>query len=143
MWRRLNYIMSKSYGRSARIVSEISGDGVVTEHKGQDKVKNTLWLNIHDKRLITVKQAPVCQERLRRKFGYQAVSKSAKDVLDGTYDYAIDFDQSTKELMQERERIRQIIPPQSVDIRLRQQLWQNKSSPLPLTTCSARAVVAT
>ena len=118
LWRRLNYSMSKSYDRSARIVSEVSGDGVVTEHEGQDKVQNALWSNIHDKQLITAKQAPVCQGRLRGEFGYQAVSKSAKEVLDGTYEYAIDFDQSTKELIQECERIRQIIPPQSVDTRL-------------------------
>ena len=120
MRRQLNYSMSKSYGQSARIVSEVSVDGVVTDHKGQDKVQNALWSNIHDKRLITVEQAPVCRGRLRGEFGYQAVSKSAKEVLDGTYEYAIDFDQSTKELMQECERIRRIIPPQSVDTRLRQ-----------------------
>ena len=99
--RRLNYSMSKSYGRSARVVSEVSDDGVVTEHEGQDEVQNAMWLNIHDKRLIATKQKPVCQGRLRGEFGYQAASKSAKEVLDGTYEYAIDFDPSTKELMQE------------------------------------------
>ena len=102
--------MSKLYGRSARVVSEVSDDGVVTEHEGQDEVQNVLWSNTHDKRLITAKQVPVCHERLRGEFGYQAVSKSAKEVLDGTYEYAIDFDPSTKELMQECAKIRQIIP---------------------------------
>ena len=80
----------------------------------------------HDKRFITAEQAPVCQGRLRGEFGYQAVSESAKEVLAGTYKYATDFDPSTKELIQECERIRRIIPPRSVDTMLQRQLWQNK-----------------
>ena len=41
-WRRLNYGMKKTRGRSTRIVSEASGDGAVREYEGQEGVKEAV-----------------------------------------------------------------------------------------------------
>ena len=80
-WRRLNYGMKKTRGRSARIVSEASGDGAVREYEGQKEVEEAIWSSIHDHRFHTAEHAEVCKGRLRGEFGYQAVTKAAEEVL--------------------------------------------------------------
>ena len=71
-WRRLNYGMRKSFGQSARIVSEKLDNGNIVEHEGQDAVEEAIWSNIHDKQFYLAEQALICQDRLRGEFGYQA-----------------------------------------------------------------------
>ena len=47
-WRRLNYWMRKSYGRSARVVSEKNDDGNIVEYEVQKKIEESIWSKIHD-----------------------------------------------------------------------------------------------
>ena len=47
-WRRLNYGLRKSYGRSARIVSEKTDDGNIVEYEGQENVEEAIWSKIND-----------------------------------------------------------------------------------------------
>ena len=82
----------KTRGRSARIVSEASGDGAVREYEGQEEVEEAVWSSIHDHRFHTAEHAEVCKGKLREEFGYQAVTKAAEEVLEGTYDYTQYFD---------------------------------------------------
>lgn len=49
-WRRLNYGMRKSFGRSARVLSNTRDNGSVEEYEGQEKVEEAIWSSIHDKR---------------------------------------------------------------------------------------------
>ena len=84
-WRRLNYGMKKTRGRSARIVTEASDDGAVREYEGQEGVEDAVWSTIHDHRCHTAEHAEVCKEKLREEFGYQAVTEAAQKVLGGTY----------------------------------------------------------
>ena len=42
--------MSKSYGRSARFVSEKTDDGNMVKYEGQKTVEEAIWSKIHDKR---------------------------------------------------------------------------------------------
>ena len=109
-WRRLNYGMRKSYGRSARVVLEKTEDGKIVEYEGQKKVKEDIWSKIHDERFYAAEKAPICQDRLRGEFVYQADTPAARQVLDGTYDYTEDFGPPTKELLDECARVRTIIP---------------------------------
>jgi hypothetical protein len=123
---RLDYSMSKSHGLSARVVSEVDNNGVVTEHKGQDRVQEKIWSNVHDKQFIITEQAPVCKGNLRKEFRHHTVTEAAKKVLEGSCNYEQGFDQSTKELMQKCKIIRYIILACSADIWLRRQHWQQK-----------------
>ena len=67
-WRRLNYGMRKSFGQSARVVSDIRDNGSVVEHEGQEKVEEAIWSSIHDKRFYLSEQAPICKGKLQGKF---------------------------------------------------------------------------
>ena len=101
--------MRKSCGRSARVVSERTDDGNIVEYEGQKNVEEAIWSNIHDELFYAAEKAPICQDRLRGEFGYQADTPAASQVLDGTYNYTEDFDPPTKELLKECARVRAII----------------------------------
>ena len=102
--------MHKSYGRSARVVSERTDDGNIVEYEGQNKVEEAMWSKIHDEQFYAVEKAPICQDRLRGEFGYQANTPAASRVLDRTYNYTEDYDPPSKELLKECARVRTIIP---------------------------------
>ena len=118
--------MAKPRGRSVHIVQTKSDDGHVTEHSTQDGVEQAIWKEIHGNRFFLAEQAPICQGRLRGEFGYLAESISAKKVLDNTYEFRQEFDQSTKELLQECARFRQIVPENSVNTRINGMQWQQR-----------------
>ena len=118
--------MRKSYGRSARVVSEKIDNGNIVEYEGQKTVEETIWSKIHDEQLYVAEHAPICQGRLRGEFGYQAVMPAARRVLDCTYNYTEDFDPPTKDLLDECARVRTIIPTWSVNINQKQGGWQHR-----------------
>ena len=74
---------------------------------------------IHDERFYVAEQAPMCQDRLRGEFWYQADTPAARQLLDGTYNYTEDFDPPTKELIDECARVRTIISARLVNINLK------------------------
>ena len=125
-WRRLNYGMHKSYGRSARVVSEKTDDGDIVEYEGQKKVEEAIWSKIHDEQFYVAEKVPICQDMLRGEFGYQSDTPSARRVLDGTYNYTEDFDPPTKELLDECAWVRTIITARSVNINLKRGGWQHQ-----------------
>ena len=59
-WRRLNYEMRKSYGRSARVISEKIDDVNIVEYEGQKTVEEVIWSKIQDERLYVSEHAPIC-----------------------------------------------------------------------------------
>ena len=73
--------MAKPRGRSARIVSESTDDGVVTEFEGQRAVEDAIFSRIHDHRFFLPEQAPVCQGMMRGEFGYQVNTLDGRQVL--------------------------------------------------------------
>ena len=98
-WRRMNYGMLKSCGCSAQVVSEKTDDGNIVEYEGQKKVEEAIWSKTHDEQFYAAEKAPICQDRLRGEFGYQADTPATRRVLDGTYNYTEDFDPPTKDLL--------------------------------------------
>jgi hypothetical protein len=60
-WMKLNFGMAKPLGQSARMVSESSDDGKVTEFEGQSVVEEAILSRIHDHWFYLPEQAPVCQ----------------------------------------------------------------------------------
>ena len=59
-------------------------DGQVTEVTDREGMEQTIWDNIHRKRFFLAEQAPICSGDLREKFGYNATTGAAKQVLEGT-----------------------------------------------------------
>ena len=76
-WRRLNYGMRKSYGLSARVVSDKTEDGNIVQYEGQKKVEEAIWSKIHNEKFCEAERAPICQDRLRGEFGYKADTPAA------------------------------------------------------------------
>ena len=76
-WRRLHFAMSKPRGRSARVVSEETGEGEVEEFEGQLAVEQAIWDGIHNKRFYLAEQAPICKGSMRKAFGYLATTITA------------------------------------------------------------------
>ncbi len=90
----------------------------VEEHVTQATVQEAIWSNIHYKRFYLAEEAPVCQGQLHKDLGYNPVSSMAHAILDGTYDYPETFDEATKELCRECALIRQIVPKDSIGIKM-------------------------
>jgi hypothetical protein len=62
---------------------------------------------------------------LRVSFGYNAVSPIAKMILNGTFKYPPDFDEATKEILQECARIRLLVPKDLVGTGITKEDWHN------------------
>ncbi len=75
-------------------------NGTVEEFCTQNEVEDTIFDKIHRKRFFLAEAAPICNGPLRQVFGYLAVSPAASAILDGTYEYPMDFDPATKALCQ-------------------------------------------
>ena len=56
--------MRKSYGRSARVVSDKTDDGNIVEYEGQNNVEEAIWSKIHDEQFYAAEKAPIYQDRL-------------------------------------------------------------------------------
>ncbi len=69
---------------------------------------------------------PICQGRLRGWFGYNAVSSTARAVLDGTFVYPEDFDKATKEICRECVEIQALILADLMNILLTKEDWRHQ-----------------
>ena len=125
-WRRLNYAMAKQSGKSVTRVQVQERDGSVREAATKREVEGTLFQEIHGKRFYLAEQAPICKGRLRGEFGYMADTYAGRAVLAGQYEYQADFDAGTRELLEEVTRLRQLVPANSVDVRVRHSRWMDK-----------------
>ena len=125
-WRRLSYATKKPKGRSAKVVTEETGDGDVLEYRGQSAVQHAIWNGIHKSRFYLGEQAPICQGEMRQAFGYLATSIAARQVLAGTYQYPPDFDEATKEICVACAAIRLGVPANSVDTKIKREEWMRR-----------------
>jgi hypothetical protein len=117
-WQQLNYTCGKTRMPPPTSVQVEGPNSSVEEHVTQASVQEAIWSNIHYKWLYLAEEAPVCQGQLCKDLGYNAVSSMARAILDGTYAYPETFDEATKELCRECALIRQIVPKDSVGIKI-------------------------
>jgi len=124
-WRRVNYSMGKARGGSVRrvLVESPDQEGVLTEYTTAEAVQDAIFSNIHQKRFYLAENAPICSGGLRRKFGYNAVTRTAQRILNGTYAYPPDFDQATREICEECAKIRAMIPQDSMNTIITKEDW--------------------
>jgi hypothetical protein len=116
-WRQINYVMGKPRGGSVRrVLTEDGGEeGTLSKHLTEESVTEAIFTNIHRKRFFLAEAAPICSGALHGQFGYNATSRTAKAILDGTYEFPPDFDQATKEILLECARIQEMIPINSLN----------------------------
>ena len=86
-----------------------------------------------------MEEAPICQGALRGQFGYSATSPSARSVLDGTYDFPLDMDASTKKLFEEIAQIRNMVPQDSVTGLISWERWQQRWKKVKEDTSSSQS----
>jgi hypothetical protein len=127
-WHQINYAMGKKRGGLVRCVlmDNPNNKGQQIEHTTQASVQEALFNNIHHRPFFLAKAVPICQGRLRGWFGYNAVSRMAHAVLDGTYVYADNFDEATKKICWECVAIQALIPPELLNILLTKEDWSHK-----------------
>lgn len=125
-WRRLNLAMAKKSGRSVTRVQVVERDGSVRESATKREVESTLFGEIHGKRFYLAEQAPICKGRMRGEFGYMANTSAGRAVLLGKYHFSSVNDIGTRELLKEVACLRQIVPANSVDLRVHHTKWQAK-----------------
>ncbi len=120
--------MGKARGGSVCHVLVDSGDqsGLLTENVTQETVQEAIFNNIHRKRFFLAESAPICTGNLRGRFGYNAVTKTAKAILNGKYKYPPEFDQATKKICEECACIREMIPIDSMDTIIAKEQWRSQ-----------------
>jgi hypothetical protein len=100
-WRRMSFALGKQRGGTCFRVQVEHEDGTTEDHSSQMEVQEAIWDNIHRKRFHLAESAPLCQEPLHGIFGYNAICDTSQQILDGTYNFPWDFDEATKEILQE------------------------------------------
>ena len=76
-------------------------EGMVKEISGMEELHEAILDNIHCKRFYLAEEAHICSGPLRGAFGYNSVTPTAKAIPEGSYDYPPEFDEATKEILQE------------------------------------------
>ncbi len=106
-WRRVHYVMGKPRAGAVRRVLMENKDqvGTLIENTTQESVQQAIFDNIRQKRFFLAEAVPICTGKLRGQFGYNAVTRTAKSILNGTYTYPEDFNKATKEICLECARI--------------------------------------
>ena len=123
-WRRLNWALGKRRGSSIREVQAEDLDGTTTEYTTQSEVQQIIWEKIHRERYHLAEEAPICQGRLRGKFGYNADTPSGEAVLEGSYVLPHNYHEGTRLLFDSIAQIRECIPPNSVHQIINRDDWQ-------------------
>jgi hypothetical protein len=113
------------------------GDGDVDEFVEREALHRAIWDNIHKKRFVLAEDAPLCQRPLRGMFGYCAVSITAQSILSGKYNYPDNFDQATREILEECARIRLTIPIDAVSTVISPTQWASHWRKAKETTSSS------
>jgi hypothetical protein len=122
-WRRLNNALGKPRGGACFKVQVDKGDGNVQEYTEKEQLQEVIWNNIHRKRFHLAEKVQLCLGPLQGSFGYNAVSPIAKTILNRTFDYPPDFDNATKEILQECAKIRLLVPKDSVGTSITKEDW--------------------
>jgi hypothetical protein len=124
-WRRTTYDLGKPRGGACFWVRVEQGDVTTEEYTGQEEMQEAIWDNIHRKRFHLAKLAPLCQEPLCGTFGCNAICQTLQGILDGMYEYPPEFDEATKEILQECVLIRLKIPVSSIKTLITKNDWEN------------------
>lgn len=122
-WSRLQTALGKKRGRSVSTVQVEDSQGAITDYNTQEGIQEAIFSEIHQKRFFLAEAAPICNGALRGEFGYLAISRTARAILEGTYNYPEYFDSATKSLCLACARIRQLVPENLVTTVIKLEEW--------------------
>ncbi len=105
-WHKMSYAMGRQRGGACFRVQVEQRGGTTAEYTSQLELQEAIWNNIHRKQFYLAESATLCQVPLHGTFRYNAICDTSQRILDGTYDYPQDFDEATKEILQECVLIR-------------------------------------
>ncbi len=124
-WWRMTFALRKPRGGACFRVQVEQGDGTTEEYTGQEELQEAIWDNIHQKRFHLAESAPLCQEPLSGTFGYNAICQTSQEILDRKYEYPPEFNEATKEILQEYVLICLKIPVSLLDTLITREDWRN------------------
>jgi enamine deaminase RidA (YjgF/YER057c/UK114 family) len=75
--------------------------GAILEHSTQERVKQTIFSEIHNKQYTMAGEAPICDGEWFNKFGYTSNTPASRAVLDGMYVAPQDLEKATQDLFDE------------------------------------------
>ena len=102
--------------------------------EARDKSDAEEWDRIHKKIFHLAEQEPICQGQIRGDFGYLSNTPTTIQVLSGTYNYPLGCNVATKDLLQECELIRHIVPKYTVSSTFQTKSWGEKVGEVYLGT---------
>ena len=138
-WRQMKHSMQQQQGRSVQAVQVEQTDGTTMEYTDQAGIEQAIWDNIHRKRFYLAEEAPICQGELRGEFGYSADTAAGRAVMDGSYTPGEEADPATMEIFAELERLRQLVPANSVSDLIRGPDWSRFWSKSKESTSSSES----
>ena len=83
-------------------------------------------MRIHDKRFYLPENVTIYKRVLQGEFVYEDNAIAGRQVLSGKHNYSEGFNRATRELTEERVRVRSSISSRSVNKNLKRQGWQRK-----------------
>jgi hypothetical protein len=124
--QRMNYALGKPRGGACFKVQVAQPNSTVEKFLGQDELQKDIWDNIHRKRFHLAELAPLCSDPiLRITFWYNGICQTSHEILKGTYAFPLNFNKTTREILQECMAIRLQIPKSSVNTKILKEDWGN------------------
>jgi hypothetical protein len=127
-WRWINYVMGRAHGGSVHcvLVENVDQEGTLTKNITQKLVQGTIFINTHHNQFFLVEAAPICTGGFRGCFGYNAVTRTAKAILDGSYAFSPGFDQATTKICKKCAQIWKMGPMDSFDNLTTKEEWRRR-----------------
>jgi hypothetical protein len=113
-------------GLVRKVLIKNEDSGTLTEHATQESVQQAIFDNIHCKWFYLTEAAPACNGQLRRLFGYNATTITAKHILEGNYPYPEDFNEATREICKECAQIQLLVPKNSHNLLITWHDWRRQ-----------------
>jgi hypothetical protein len=85
-------------------------EGMVKEINSKEELHKAIWDNICRKQFYLAEESLIWSGLVRGAFGYNSITPTTKAILEGTYNYLPEFDEATKEILQECTFIRLQVP---------------------------------
>ena len=104
---------------------QVKGEGeAIVEHSTQERVKQTIFAEIHNKRYTMPGEVPICNDKWFNKFSYASNTPALRAVLDGKYVTPQDSDKATQDLFDEIAAIRRRVSKDSVSVSFTPNQWK-------------------
>jgi hypothetical protein len=80
--QKLNYVTGKKRTWSATSIQVKGKEGAILENSTQERVKQTIFSEIHNKQYTMAGEAPIYNSKWFSKFGYTSNTPASRAVLD-------------------------------------------------------------